>query len=92
MFANPVIPGVAQENKLIGAVFGSPVGKLSKAIEGGVGVYAFVVDGFANPAPVSNMFKQKQSISENIAQRSLGSAFQVLQDKAEIKDNRVKFY
>lgn len=92
VFANPVIPGVAQENKLVGAVFGSPVGKLSKAIEGSVGVYAFVIDGFANPAPISNMFKQKQSISENIAQRSLGSAFQVLQDKAEIKDNRVKFY
>ncbi|MES2651630.1 MAG: SurA N-terminal domain-containing protein [Bacteroidota bacterium] len=92
VFANPVIPGVAQENKLVGAVFGSSVGKLSKAIEGGAGVYAFVVDGFANPAPLANTFKQKQSMIDGIAQRSLGSAFQALQDKAEIKDNRVKFY
>jgi len=92
VLANPVIPGVAQENKLIGAVFGSPAGKLSKAIEGAVGVYAFVVDGFTNPEPMGNTFKQKQSMMENIAQRSLGSAFQTLQDKAEIKDNRVKFY
>jgi len=29
---------------------------------------------------------------QSIAQRSLGSAFQALQDKSEIKDNRVKFY
>ncbi|RZK43781.1 MAG: peptidylprolyl isomerase [Pedobacter sp.] len=92
VFANPVIPGVAQENKLIGSVFGAQVGKLSKAIEGAAGVYAFVVDGFSNPAPLANTFKQKQVMVEGIAQRSLGQAFQALQDKAEIKDNRVKFY
>ncbi|MEJ5994860.1 SurA N-terminal domain-containing protein [Pedobacter sp. Du54] len=92
VFANPVIPGVAQENKLVGAIFGSQVGKLSKAIEGATGVYAFVVDAFANPAPLGNTFKQKQTMIEGIAQRSLGSAFQALQEKADIKDNRVKFY
>lgn len=92
VFANPVIPGVAQENKLVGSVFGSSVGKLSKAVEGSVGVYAFVVDGFTNPAPIGNTYKQKQSMMEGLAQRSLGAAFQTLQDKAEIKDNRVKFY
>ncbi|RYG22213.1 MAG: peptidylprolyl isomerase [Chitinophagaceae bacterium] len=92
VFANPVIPGVAQENKLVGAVFGSQVGKLSKAIEGATAVYAFVVDAFANPAPLANTFKQKQTMIEGIAQRSLGAAFQALQDKADIKDNRVKFY
>jgi len=92
VLANPVLPGVAQENKLIGAVFGSPVGKVSKAIEGAVGVYAFVVDGFSKPAALDNVFKQKQAMAEGNVQRSLGAAFQALQDKAEIKDNRVKFY
>lgn len=92
VFANPVIPGVAQENKLVGSIFGSQVGKLSKPVIGAAGVYAYVVDGFTNPAPMANMFKQKQTMIEGIAQRSLGSAFQALQDKAEIKDNRVKFY
>lgn len=92
VFANPVIPGVSQENKVIGAVFGSQVGKLSKAIEGSKGVYAFVLDALVNPAPLANTFKQKQTMMEGIAQRSLGAAFQALQDKAEITDNRVKFY
>ena len=92
VFANPVIPGISQENKLVGAVFGSSVGKLSKVIEGAAGVYAFVVDGFVNPAPLANMFKQKQTMIEGITQRSLGAAFQALQDKAVIKDSRVKFY
>lgn len=92
VFANPVIPGLGQENVFIGTVFGSQVGKLSKAIEGAAAVYAFVVEGFTNPAPLANTFKQKQMMIDGIAQRSLGGAFQTLQDKAEIKDNRVKFY
>ncbi|MFD0940650.1 peptidylprolyl isomerase [Pedobacter boryungensis] len=92
VFANPIIPGLAQENKVVGTVFGSQVGKLSKPIEGEKGVYVFVVDGFANPAPIDNMFKQKETMLLGITQRSLGAAFQALQDKSDIKDNRVKFY
>ena len=92
VFANPVIPGAGQENKLVGSVFGSQPGKLSKAIEGERGVYAFVVEGFTNPAPLANTYKQKETMMQSAGQRSLGAAFQVLQDKSKIKDNRVKFY
>lgn len=92
VFANPIIPGLSQENKVVGAVFGSQVGKLSKTIIGDRGVYVFVVDGFTNPAPLANTFKQKETMLTNISQRSLGSAFQALQEKSDIKDNRVKFY
>lgn len=92
VFANPIIPGLSQENKVVGSVFGSQVGKLSKAVTGERGVYVFVVDGFTNPAPLANTFKQKESMLMNISQRALGSAFQALQEKSDIKDNRVKFY
>ncbi|WP_342330276.1 peptidylprolyl isomerase [Pedobacter sp. FW305-3-2-15-E-R2A2] len=92
VFANPIIPGAAQENKLVGTVFGSQPGKLSKPVDGERGVYVFTVDGFGNPAPLANTYKQKESMMQAAAQRSLGSAFQALQDKAKIKDNRVKFY
>ncbi|MEQ7800990.1 peptidylprolyl isomerase [Pedobacter sp. ASV1-7] len=92
VFANPIIPGAAQENKLVGAVFGSQPGKLSKAIDGSQGVYVFSVDGFSNPAPLANAYKQKEIMMQGNAQRSLGAAFQALQDRSTIKDNRVKFY
>ncbi len=92
VFANPIVPGLSQENKLIGAVFGSEVGKISKSVAGESGVYAFVVDGFTAPAPLSNTFKQKETMLATVSQRALGGAFQVLQDKSDIKDNRVKFY
>lgn len=92
VFANPIIPGQAQENKVVGAVFGSQVGKLSSPIEGEKGVYVVMVYGFTNPAPIDNTYKQKQLMISGIAQRALGAAFQALQDKSDIKDNRVKFY
>lgn len=92
VFANPIIPGLAQENKVVGAVFGSQVGKLSKPIEGDKGVYVISVDGFTNPAPIGNTYKQKETMILGVTQRSLGAAFQALQEKSEIKDNRVRFY
>ncbi|TDG37668.1 peptidylprolyl isomerase [Pedobacter changchengzhani] len=92
VFANPVIPGVSQETKVVGSVFGAQPGKVSKPVDGEKGVYVFVVDGFTNPAPIANMFKQKEAMLLSLGQRSLGAAFQALQDHAKIKDNRVKFY
>ncbi len=92
VFANPIIPGLAQENKVVGAVFGSPLAKLSKVIEGERGVFVFSVEGFVTPAPIDNTYKHKENILSGVAQRALGGAFQALQDKADIKDYRVKFY
>jgi peptidyl-prolyl cis-trans isomerase D len=92
VFANPIIPGASQENKLVGSVFGSQPGKVSKPVDGNMGVYVFAVDGFSNPAALSNTYKQKETMMAANAQRSLGAAFQALQDKSKIKDNRVKFY
>ncbi|MEJ7780381.1 MAG: SurA N-terminal domain-containing protein [Daejeonella sp.] len=92
VFANPVIPGIAQENKLVGAIFGSQPGKLSQAVEGESGVYVFVVNGFSTPAPLTNAFKQKVQVAQALLQRAPGEAFKVLRDKAEIEDNRVKFF
>jgi peptidyl-prolyl cis-trans isomerase D len=92
VFANPIIPGLAQENKVVGAVFGSQAGKLSQPIEGDKAVYVFRVDGFTNPAPMANTFKQKETMLMGISQRAFGAAFSALQEKVDIKDNRVKFY
>lgn len=92
VFSNPSIPGVAQENKVIGTVFGSQVNRVSSPIEGENGVYVISVTGFMAPAPMPNTFKQKESMLAGLGQRALGGAFQTLQEKSQIKDNRVKFY
>ncbi|WP_317133192.1 peptidylprolyl isomerase [Mucilaginibacter limnophilus] len=91
VFANPVIPGLGLEYKVIGSVFGSQPGKLSKPVEGQMGVYVYSVDGFVKPAPLTNTVKEKEQIAQQLAQRSQGALFEALKDKANVKDYRAKF-
>lgn len=92
VFANPVIPGVAQENKVIGAIFGSQPNKLSKAIEGDRGVYVYTVKSFTNPAPLTNVLKVREQMEQTLSQQVSSAVFEVLKKKADITDNRAKFY
>jgi peptidyl-prolyl cis-trans isomerase D len=92
VFANPVLPGGTQENSLIGTVFGLQPNKLSKPIEGTSGVFVVSVNSFTKPAPLTNTFKQKEQIMQSLTQRAQGQYFEILKEKAEIKDNRLRFF
>lgn len=92
VFANPVIPGGGQENRVIGTVFGSKPKELSQPIKGESGVFVVVVNGFTNPAPLTNTFKQKEQILQSVVQRAQSQFFEVLKEKAEIKDYRLRFF
>lgn len=92
VFANPIIPGIAQENKVIGAIFGSPLHKISKPVEGQNGVYVFTVDSFNNPPAMTNTLKDRQQITQAMLQRVDADVFNVLKDKANVKDYRAKFF
>ncbi|UIR55313.1 SurA N-terminal domain-containing protein [Sphingobacterium sp. SRCM116780] len=92
VLANPVIPGVSQENKVVGTVFGLQPNKPSKAIEGTQGIFAVQVNAFVNPAAIPDLNEQKKQILASKTQRAWASIFRALQDKAEITDNRVKFF
>jgi peptidyl-prolyl cis-trans isomerase D len=91
VFANPVIPGSSAEYKVVGAVFGSQPGKLSKPVEGQSAVYVFTVDNFIKPAPLTNAVREKQEIGQVILQRAQQAIFEALKDKANVKDYRNKF-
>jgi peptidyl-prolyl cis-trans isomerase D len=92
VFANPVLPGLAQENKVVGAVFGSQINKISKAIDGERGVYLFNLTGFST-APLPLIFTtNKDALSKNLSTSAEGNAFKALQKSANITDNRSKFY
>jgi len=91
VFANPIIPGAVAEYKVIGTVFGSQPNKLSKPVEGQQGVYVFVVNGFTNPAPLTNAVREKQQLGQALLQRADSQIFEALKDKANVKDYRAKF-
>src|SRR5690606_33172259 len=94
VLANPVLPGIAMEPAVVGTAFGLQPNKLSKAVKGEQGVYAVQVTGFVNPAELvaSDINNQKQQIQTAKAQRSWGAIYQALQHKADIHDNRIRFY
>ncbi|GAA4782599.1 SurA N-terminal domain-containing protein [Olivibacter ginsenosidimutans] len=92
VLANPILPGVAQENKVVGTVFGLQPKQLSKPIEGNQGVYVVQVTDFVNPAALDNLDGQKRQIQQQLRQRIANQAFQALLDKADITDNRVRFF
>lgn len=94
VLANPVLPGVALEPSVVGTAFGLQPNKLSKSVVGTQGVYAVQVNGFTNPAELvaSDMGNQKKQMQNARAQRSWNNIFQALQAKANIDDNRVRFY
>ena len=94
VLANPVIPGVAFESSVIGSVFGLPLNKPSKSIEGAQGVYAVQVTSFVNPKEMvesERKAQQKQMLSAK-QQRTWGAVFKALMDIADIDDNRIRFY
>jgi peptidyl-prolyl cis-trans isomerase D len=90
VFANPVLPGASQENKLIGAIFGSQPNKISKPVEGEKGVYVYAIDSFVNPAALSNTSRQKDQIGQALSQRAENGILEALKEKANIKDYRAK--
>lgn len=92
VFANPIIPGIAQENKVVGAIFGSQLHQLSKPIEGQNGVYVYSVDSFNNPPALNNAAKDRQQIAQSTLQRIDTDVFNVLKEKANVKDYRAKFF
>ena len=92
VFANPIIPGYSQENKVVGAIFGSQPNKISKSIVGDRGVYVYSVKAFTEPAPFTNAAKTKETLAQNLSTQADGAVFQVLKEKAKIKDLRAKFY
>ncbi len=91
VMANPVIPGLGIEYSVVGSIFGSQPNKLSKPVKGTMGVYAFVVTGFVNPAPLSNVVKQKEQLTEGLQRNTSSALFVALKDKADVKDYRAKF-
>ncbi len=92
LMSNPIIPGVAREDKLIGSVFGSKMGKMSKAIVGDKGVYAFVLYSFANPPELTDKKILKQNLVQQQATKAVDNVMEALKYVANVKDYRIKFY
>jgi len=90
--SNPTLAGAGEEPEVVGAVFSMEPGKISSPISGEKGVYvAELVSKFEAPAMDSYRGYAQQESAARRAQATM-RVFDALKKKAEIEDNRARFY
>ncbi|PZX12409.1 peptidyl-prolyl cis-trans isomerase D [Breznakibacter xylanolyticus] len=90
-FGSFQVPGAGVEPALVALATNSAKGAVSGPVKGENGVYMVQVNTIdANPNV--NAESEKTQLSQSTAYRVDYQAFQALKSKAEIKDNRSKFY
>ena len=89
---NPTLAGAGEEPEVVGAVFSMETGKISEPVAGERGVYvAELVSKFEAPAMDSYKGFAQQESAARRAQAGT-RVFEALKKKADIEDNRSKFY
>lgn len=91
-FANPSIQGAGREPEVTGAAFALKPGALSKPLKGSQGVFVVVIESYTEPQPTKDYSENKISLLSNLKGRADYELFNALKEKANIEDNRGKFY
>jgi peptidyl-prolyl cis-trans isomerase D len=90
-FASSNIPNYGHEAKLTGQIFSSKKGVVSGPVQGDQGVYVFILDQMKE-APATTDFENQKKQMSTAFQSMSGMFSRILEEKAEVKDNRLKFY
>ncbi|TPE45599.1 peptidylprolyl isomerase [Pontibacter mangrovi] len=91
-FASASIPGIGVEPLAVGEAFGLKQGARTAPIEGQGGVLVVELTNLT-PAPEIDDFENvKKQILATRAGRAETQAFEAIKEKADIKDNRVRFF
>ncbi|MCF6181042.1 SurA N-terminal domain-containing protein [Lutibacter sp.] len=89
--ASPLISGVGNEPSVVGAMSTLALNKVSPAISGNKGVFVVQVTKRKNPIKLNNYNAFRNNMTKKLQGRSY-QLYQVLQDNADITDNRGKFF
>jgi len=89
---SPTLPGAGREPEVVGAVFALEPGSVTDPIAGNNGVYVVELES-KNEAPAMNSYSgiAQQETAER-RQNASQRLFEALREKAEIEDNRARFY
>lgn len=90
-FASANIPNYGHEAKVTGQIFSARKAQLTGPIQGEQGVYSFVLDQIKEPPATTDFENQKKQMAMYFQSRA-GMFSNILQEKANIKDNRLIFY
>lgn len=94
-FSSAYVQNLGNEPKLVGTVFGVPVGKTSKAVAGERAAFIVQPKSIEENAPEMagdiNMYKQQMQ-RMFISRLNFQSIFESIKKKANVEDTRYKFY
>ena len=90
--ANLSLQGIGYEPELVGAIFGTTVGSVSRPIEGKNAVYIVEVTAKDEVRVPGDFTQQKQKEQKDAAAYANGAAYKALNTEADVKDNRSDFY
>ena len=90
-FASANIPNYGHEAKLTGQIFAAKKAQVTGPVQGEQGVYSFVLDNIMEPPATTDFENQKRQMAMYFQGRA-GMFSNILQEKADIKDNRLIFY
>ena len=91
-FSSFSIPGLGNEQKLLGVAFGLDANTVSPAIEGDRGVYVIKVNSKNIPAEVPVAEGTRQGLMAAFASRASYEPFNALKKNSVIVDNRYSFF
>ncbi|HNP49197.1 MAG TPA: peptidylprolyl isomerase [Bacteroidia bacterium] len=91
-FVNPYIPGIGNEMNVVGTIFGMKAAQMSKPLKGDNGVTVVFVKSFKEPAPTTDYSANIKQVSDQRKSRSDYELQNALKEKANVEDNRGKFY
>ncbi len=86
------IPGVGYEPAVIGTAFGLKTGVQSKPVVGNNGVFVLVVDNLTEAPALADVANIKRIVESKIGSRVSYEPYGVLEDKADVVDDRAKIY
>jgi len=91
-FANSYIPGMGNEPAMVGTIFAMKAGQTSKPIKGENSVAVIMVKSFTTPPATTDYSANIKQLQDQRKSRSDYEVQNTLKEKANIEDNRAKFY
>ncbi|OQA09394.1 MAG: Chaperone SurA precursor [Bacteroidetes bacterium ADurb.Bin397] len=91
-FNSSFVANLGVEPALVGTIFSLKQGVLSKPVEGTTGVFVAVIDRISEPAAITDFSSNKKQAIQQLQQRTTYEVFNALKEKANITDNRGKYY
>ena len=88
---SPLLPGVGNEPAVIGAMSAFKLGEISDVVEGQKGVFVFKVDKRDTPVELDNYDTFRNKVLTLLKGRQY-QLYKVLEETADITDNRSKFF